>query len=174
MHTNDTASPWFVEHASLVAPAARLLDVAAGHGRHARFFANRGARVTAVDRDPAAVASLQAVSGVVAELRDLESDSWPYAVSAFDAVIVCNYLWRPSFASTLATVTSGGALIYETFMAGNERYGKPSRAEFLLQSNELLSLTRDMFRVVAFAEGPELDATGQCVAMKQKIAAIKR
>ena len=35
----------------LVAPEARVLDLASGSGRHVRWFAQRGCRVTAVDRD---------------------------------------------------------------------------------------------------------------------------
>jgi len=111
---------------------------------------------------------------VSVECRDIETDAWPYAPSSFDAIIVCNYLWRPTFASSLATIKPGGVLLYETFMDGNERYGKPSRPDFLLRSNELLTLTRDTFRVVTYEEGDEHDAVGQPFAVKQKIAAIKR
>ena len=50
----DAPSPWVVRFAPLVASGARVLDLASGGGRHARFFAARGARVVAVDRDPAA------------------------------------------------------------------------------------------------------------------------
>jgi len=45
-------SPWIVQWAGLVAAGAAVLDVAAGRGRHALFFAERGHKVTAVDRDP--------------------------------------------------------------------------------------------------------------------------
>ncbi len=38
------------------APGARVLDLAAGRGRHARYFAERGAQVLAVDRDAEALA----------------------------------------------------------------------------------------------------------------------
>ena len=118
--------------------------------------------------------SLSAIGGVTTECRDLEGDAWPYAVGSFDAIVVCNYLWRPTLASLLATIKPGGVLLYETFMDGNERYGKPSRPDFLLRSNELLKLTQDAFCVVAYVEGDELDAGGQPFALKQKIAAIKR
>jgi SAM-dependent methyltransferase len=174
MHSQESPSPWFVDHATLVAPAASLLDLACGHGRHARFFAERGARVTAVDRDAGALQSLATTQNVTTECRDLEGDTWPYATASFDAVVVCNYLWRLTFASLLATIKPGGVLLYETFMDGNERYGKPSRPDFLLRSNELLTLTRDTFRAVAYEEGDDLDAAGQAFAAKQKIAAIKR
>jgi hypothetical protein len=63
-------------------------------------------------------------------------------------------------------------LIYETFMDGNAQFGKPSRADFLLRSNELIDRTRDAFRVIAFEEGEELSA-GVPVAVKQKICAIR-
>lgn len=162
------------QHAALVSPGMAALDVACGYGRHARFFAGQGAVVTAVDRDTAALATLASLHGVTVECRDLEANLWPYQPSSFDAVIVSNYLWRPAFSGLLATLKPGGVLLYETFTDGNERYGKPSRPDFLLRSNELLVLTRDAFRVVAFEEGDELDATGRPVAVKQKIAAVKR
>jgi SAM-dependent methyltransferase len=173
MHSQRTPSAWFVRHAALVRSEASVLDLACGHGRHARFFAERGAHVTAVDRDITALQSLVATQNVATESRDIEGNAWPYTGGSFDAIMVCNYLWRPTFASLLATIKPGGVLLYETFMDGNERYGKPSRPDFLLRSNELLNLTRDTFRVIAFDEGDELDVSGKPFATKQKIAAIK-
>ncbi|HEX5862899.1 MAG TPA: class I SAM-dependent methyltransferase, partial [Casimicrobiaceae bacterium] len=58
---SDAPSPWVVRFAPLVARGARVLDVASGLGRNALVLAARGARVVAVDRDPAALA---AVAGV--------------------------------------------------------------------------------------------------------------
>ena len=174
MHDQQQPAPWFVRHAGLIGAGTSLLDVACGHGRHARFFAQRGAEVTAIDRDVTALQSLDATNNVTVVCRDIEGQAWPFAPHAFDTVIVCNYLWRPAFAALLATIKPGGVLLYETFMDGNERYGKPSRPDFLLRSNELLALTREAFRVVAFEEGDERDAAGQPCATKQKIAAIKR
>ena len=166
-------APWFTRHASLVAAGARLLDVACGSGRHARLFAERGVQVTAVDRDAVALQSLTGVDGVAIEHRDIEREAWPYTPNSFDAMIVCNYLWRPNFDALLATLKPGGVLLYETFMDGNERYGKPSRPDFLLRSNELIARAHPAFRVVAFAEGDELNASGESIAVKQKVAAIK-
>ncbi len=173
MHSQDTPSAWFIHHAPLIKPLAKVLDIACGQGRHAHFFAQRGAHVTAVDRDAAALKYLAATQNVTTECRDLEGDVWPYGSSSFDAIIVCNYLWRPTFAALLATLKPGGALLYETFMDGNGRYGKPSRPDFLLRSNELIARLQPAFRVVAFEEGDELDAMGRIIAVKQKIAAIK-
>ena len=43
-------------------------------------------------------------------------------------------------------------MIYETFSAGNETVGKPSRPDFLLQPGELLARCEGM-RIVAFEDG---------------------
>lgn len=161
-------------HAARIQADDTLLDVACGRGRHARYFAERGARVTAVDRDGEALTALADVANVLTEARDLEGAPWPYAAASFDAVLVCNYLWRPTRDLLLATVRPGGVLLYETFMAGNEAYGKPSRPDFLLQPNELLAWTAAAFEVVAFEQGPERDARDNIVSIKQKIAAIRR
>jgi len=39
-----------VQWAGLIAPGATVLDVAAGRGRHSRFFADRGHAITALER----------------------------------------------------------------------------------------------------------------------------
>ncbi len=173
MHSQDVPSAWFIRHAPLIKRFATVLDVACGHGRHARFFAQRGAHITAVDRDAAALQYVAAIPNVATECRDLEGDAWPYAAMSFDAILVCNYLWRPTFDDLLATLKPGGVLLYETFMDGNEQHGKPSRSDFLLRSNELLARTRQVFRVVAFEEGSEINGNGEIFAVKQKIAAVK-
>lgn len=174
MHEQSDASAWMREHAALIVAGSRVLDVACGRGRHARYLAGLGARVTAVDRDVEALAALAGVPNVQVEVHDLEGAPWPYRDASFDAVVVCNYLWRASQDALLGTLRPGGVLLYETFMIGNEAYGKPSRPDFLLRSNELLAWTGERFDIVAFRQGPERDASGRIVAVKQKIAAIKR
>jgi hypothetical protein len=50
------------------------------------------------------------------------------------------------------SLDDGGVLIYETFMAGNERYGRPSSPDFLLRPGELLEAFRAL-SLVAFEQG---------------------
>ncbi len=74
-------------------------------------------------------------------LADLEGGPWPYrGRSASTAIVVTNYLHRPLLPVLRDSLEPGGVLIYETFAAGNERYGRPSNPEFLLQPGELLEL----------------------------------
>ena len=173
MHDDATPSPWMVRHAQLVKPKSSLLDVACGRGRHANFFARHGALVTAVDIDDAALASFRGFHDIVQERRDLEKYGWPYAPESFDCIVVCNYLWRPSAMALLASIKPGGLLLYETFMDGNERFGSPSRQDFLLRTNELSQWIDGAFDPVAFAQNHEFGQGGVPIAKKQKIAAIK-
>ena len=67
-------------------------------------------------------------------------------------MVVTHYLWRPLWPAILGSVAVGGFLIYETFAAGNEALGKPSRPDFLLQPGELLRVCAD-WHVVAYEHG---------------------
>jgi SAM-dependent methyltransferase len=139
--------------AARVPRGARVLDVAAGTGRHARLFAERGCAVTAVDRDGEALSQLRDTP-VRCVIADLENAPWPLAGERFDAVIVTNYLWRALLPAIAASVAPRGVLIYETFAAGNARYGRPSNPDFLLQPGELLQLARDaQLHVLAYEDG---------------------
>jgi SAM-dependent methyltransferase len=152
-HDVQSPSAWVVRWAPLVRPAGDVLDLACGSGRHARYFAARGCRVLAVDRDDAALASLAGATGVVTKAADLEGAAWPFAVSSFDAIVVANYLHRPLFGPILDALRPGGVLVYETFMAGNERFGKPSNPHFLLRPGELLETVHGRLEVVGFEQG---------------------
>lgn len=115
-----------------------------------RWLQSQGCQVVGVDRDAQALSSAQAFGEVLC--ADLENAEWPFVRQQFDAVLVTNYLWRPRFADLLACLKPEGVLIYETFSAGNETVGKPSRTDFLLQPTELLTVCKDL-RLVAFEEG---------------------
>ncbi|MEO7253331.1 MAG: class I SAM-dependent methyltransferase [Casimicrobium sp.] len=173
MHDQTTPSAWMIRHAGFVKAKTTLLDVASGRGRHSKFFASRGVLVTAVDRDAAALTSIRGTNGVTIEQRDLENNPWPYAPESFDCIVVCNYLWRPTAAALIATLKPGGLLLYETFMVGNERFGSPSRPDFLLRPNELLQWVSGSFKSIAFEQNQEMGLDGTPIAMKQKIAAFK-
>jgi SAM-dependent methyltransferase len=152
-HELQAPSPWVVRWAGLIPAGGAVLDVAAGHGRHARHLAAQGYRVTAVDRDPAVLAGLAEVAGVRTVLVDLEGAPWPLEPGAFDGVVVANYLHRPLFDALTASLAPGGVLVYETFMQGNERYGRPSNPDFLLRPYELADAWRGRLAVVAFEQG---------------------
>jgi SAM-dependent methyltransferase len=169
--TAPTASPWLQRWAHLLPPGGRVLDLACGRGRHLRWLAERGFRVTGIDRDAAALAAAQDLADAgQAELieADVENGPWPCPGRQFDAVVVTNYLWRPLWPKVLAALAPGGVLVYETFAAGNETVGKPSRPDFLLQHGELLQRCAGL-RIVAYEDG-FLDAPARFV---QRVVALQ-
>jgi SAM-dependent methyltransferase len=146
-HIELTAPSAWVERWAALIPAGRVLDLACGAGRHARFLAARGFEVVAVDREP------QSIPGARFLRADLEDGSpWPLPGERFQGIVVTNYLYRPLFSLIERSLAPGGLLIYETFMQGNERYGKPSNPAFLLAPGELWRAFGGL-HVIAFEQG---------------------
>ena len=160
----DKPSEWVVRWA----PQVRLgpvLDLACGNGRHARFFRDLGFEVVAVDREPGRIEKVEIIR------TDLEDGSpWPLEGHSFGAIVVANYLHRPLFPRIAEALAPGGVLIYETFMAGNERFGKPSNPAFLLRQGELKAAFASL-DILAFEEGEVAEPKP---AMVQRICAIRR
>lgn len=173
-HGAEPASDWVTRWSHLVKARGSVLDVACGHGRHARWFYGLKHTLTLVDRSQAAIDSITipalACDKVVA---DIENGPWPLTGRQFDAVVVTNYLWRPLIPTLLASLAPGGVLIYETFAAGNETVGKPSRPDFLLQPGELLQICKDL-RVVTFEDGFIQRSGNTSPRFVQRIVAIRQ
>lgn len=136
-----------------------VLDLASGQGRNARLFAERGLQVVAVDREAQAIPGVEFVK---ANLED--GNPWPFEGQRFAAIVVTNYLHRPLFPYLTGSLEDGGVLIYETFMIGNEKFGRPSNPDFLLRPGELLEAFASL-AVVAFEQG---------VVERPKPAAVQR
>jgi SAM-dependent methyltransferase len=162
-HHVDAPSAWVVRWAPLITHGT-VLDVACGSGRHAKFFLSMNLRAVAVDRDPRIIPATRFIQA------DLENgDPWPLPGARFEGVVVTNYLHRPLFPRLLEMLAPGGVLIYETFMLGNERFGKPSNPAFLLRPGELLEAFKDL-TVIGFEEGEVRDPKP---AMIQRLCAVQ-
>ena len=167
----DQPSTWVRRFVPLVRQGGRVLDLAAGGGRHTRLLLDMGFAVTAVDRD---VTALQSFAGVRCAVRDIDLETAdPAAAMAalgggYDGVVVTNYLHRPLFPGIAAALAPDGVLIYQTFAAGNQRLGRPRNPDFLLQPGELLDAFGGL-TIVAFEQG---EVTLPRPAVIQRIAAI--
>lgn len=167
--TSAAPSDWITRWAAGVAPGARVIDLAAGSGRNVGPLLARGARVVAVDRDPAALASID--PRVERLEADLEEGPWRLPRGAFDVVVVCNYLYRPRLALLPDLLAPGGMLLYETFAVGNERFGRPSNPAFLLRPGELLEVAGRGGLVVAGYEDGVVEAPRR--ARVQRLCALR-
>jgi SAM-dependent methyltransferase len=169
-HGQEAPSAWVQRWSHLIPAGGTVLDLACGHGRHMKWFASHGHRVTGVDRSPEAIAAVATWGEAL--VADIENGPWPLLQAGqarqFDAVVVTNYLWRALFPRILQSLAPGGVLLYETFASGNETVGKPSRPDFLLQPGELLRAFADL-RVVAYEDGFQ----DQPERFVQRIAAVR-
>jgi SAM-dependent methyltransferase len=155
-HSTRPPSTWVASFLPdvMVGQVKTLLDVACGNGRHIALARARGYSVTGLDRDISQVTGFfQAGSKdsdppptfvpVALCQVDLETTApWPIAGKRFDVVIVTNYLHRPRLPDIIAHVADDGMLIYETFATGQQRFGRPSNPDFLVQPGELLRVVQ--------------------------------
>lgn len=138
--------------------------MACGCGRHARFLAQLGYSVTAVDREPQAIESVRFIQA------DLEDGSpWPLPGERFQGIVVTNYLNRPLLPVLADSLAPGGVLLYETFMLGNQRYGRPSNPAFLLRPGELWQAFGGL-QVIAFEQGTLAEPKA---AMMQRLCGVR-
>lgn len=157
-------SAWVLRFAPLIRAGGKVLDLAAGSGRHTRVLLQMGMRVRAVDRDVGALAGLdcEAIGA------DLETGAPWELGGGYDGIVVVNYLHRPLLPAIGGALAPGGILIYETFALGNERFGRPSNPAFLLRPGELLDAFAGL-SVIAFEQGAVIRPRR---AMIQRLAAV--
>ncbi len=151
-HRRGPPSAWVERFAERVKAGGNVLDLACGSGRHSRYMLERGHPVTACDIDISDLADLTEMPGLEIVQADLENAPWPFANRQFSAIIVTNYLHRPLFPDILTALAPEGILIYETFAAGNEVFGKPRNPDHLLQRGELLSGILGGLTIIAYED----------------------
>jgi rhodanese-related sulfurtransferase len=139
----------------------RAADLASGAGRDAVWLALQGFEVEAWDRAPEALARArelaQRCGTRVATIEcDLERDRPPLPEGRYALICCFRFLDRSLPARIVRALAPGGVVVYETFRAGQERFGKPKRGQFLLRSGELASAFAGL--QVLHSEEPSPDA----------------
>jgi SAM-dependent methyltransferase len=157
-------------------PAGTALDIASGVGRHAIWLARRGWRVRLLDisdigiglaeKNAAKVLGPVAkeflISAEVADLNEMRD----FGREQYDLVMVFFYLQRELFPALVATLKSGGLLIYKTYTTEQTRHaGGPSHPMFLLQPNELLHAFESL-RILEYRETIVEKGVAELVAQK--------
>ena len=170
---HDPPSPfietWVPRLAGPVPAQRRALDVAMGRGRHAVVLAKAGFRVFGVDsqldRVQQATARVHGAGHAIASwCADLTIS--PLPVSRFDLVVVTRYLQRDLFPALVASLTPGGAILYETFTEAQRARGRgPTSPENLLKAGELPFYFAAL-EVLFFDEVLEPDAVARLAARK--------
>jgi SAM-dependent methyltransferase len=119
-------TPLLVETASKLKPG-RALDLACGTGRNAIWLAEHGWQVTAVDRSPITIPTVDM------HVADLEKHEFTIKEASFDLIAVCYYLQRDLFEAVKCGVKPGGValVIVHLVEPGHEQ------SRFSLQPGEL-------------------------------------
>jgi len=136
-------------------PRGRALDIATGKGRNALFLAQQGFEVEGIDISAAALADAERCARekllrVTWRQADLETAVLPAAY--YDLIVKINYLERSLVPQIKSALKTGGFVIFETYLTGQEAMGHPKNPAYLLGQNELLELFRG-FRVLLYREG---------------------
>ncbi|MBI2854377.1 MAG: methyltransferase domain-containing protein [Chloroflexi bacterium] len=166
---------WLVDNIELL-PKGRALDVAMGKGRNAIFLAGSGFDVEGVDiSNEAVAASLESArnAGVVikAQVADLEGNEYRIAAGAYDLIICFDYLQRSLLPDIKAGLKPGGMVVYETYIVGQDQFGRPRNPEHLLKHNELLNMFRD-FRCLRYREGLVEEDKVKASIVAQNVACV--
>jgi SAM-dependent methyltransferase len=109
-------SPLLVETATKLKPG-RALDLACGTGRNAVWLAEHGWQVTAVDRSPITIPTVDT------HVADLEKHEFPIGEARWDLIAVCYYLQRDLFEPIKRGLKPGGVaiVIVHIFEPGHEQ-----------------------------------------------------
>ena len=145
---------WVKKYAARIPSSKLVLDLACGSGKNTRFLLESGYNVVALDRDVSRLADISHNQNLEIYEFDLETGSkFPFYKREFSGIVVTNYLYRPILDDLTTALGFGGVLIYQTFMVGNEAYGRPNNPNFLLKKNELKDVFEKQLDVIAFEEG---------------------
>jgi SAM-dependent methyltransferase len=138
----DAPAAWLVEHGDLLTGGGRALDVACGDGRNARYLAQRGYHVDAIDASSVAVEALRRAArerGLAITPRVVDLEREPLPAGPYDVVVTMNFLQRDLFGALQDALAPGGLLIYETLgQAHVEELGRSFNPAYLLEDGELL------------------------------------
>ncbi len=140
-----------------LAPDARSgLDLAGGAGHHAVWLVQQGWRMVLADWSEAALAIAREKAAALPANNTLETvqgaaldvlTRFQEQERRFGFVLVSFFLDRAVLPLLPRVLASGGLLLYRTYTVDNERLGNPRgprNPEYLLRSQELLEVYRDM------------------------------
>ena len=143
------------EHIDLL-PRGKALDIAMGEGRNAVFLAKNGFDVDGCDISEIAIRKAQELAKennvkIHAFVEDLETYKLPK--EAYDVIACFYYLQRDLVPQMKEALKPGGMIIYETYTIENWDRGLegPKNKDYLLKSNELLNLFKDL-KIIYYRE----------------------
>lgn len=123
-------------------PDGRALDVATGLGRNARFLADHGYRVDAIDvsREGLELARERTDPDAQIEWIEADVDEYAFPERAYAVAVVSYYRNTDRLSDVLSALVPGGVLVYEHPVSSPDERDPSSHA---FAPNELLHATLD-------------------------------
>lgn len=155
-HASQTPSALLINNLARF-PKGKALDIACGRGRNTLYLAAQGYAAEGFDRDPEAIAFLNAEAqrrglSCAGTEADLEGER-PLPETRYDLITCFYYLDRNIVPEMKSHLKVGGVLVYETFLIDqHEKFGKPGRKTFCWDHNELLRSFFDL-QILFYFEG---------------------
>ncbi len=142
-------------HAHLLPPCGKALDIASGLGGNTLLMAGKGLDTHAWDISQIALDKLTSFAkerglNITTQQRDVEQE--PPLKTSFDIIVVSQFLYRPICSNLVAALKPGGLLFYQTWHTNKPTDSGPSNPSFLLLPNELPNLFKDLEMVFHYEE----------------------
>ena len=136
------------------------LDIACGNGDHSIFLANEGWEVSSIDIKKQSFKEFKNIHYFEIDLESCQQNfikKPPFDIS-YDLIIIFRYLNIPLLKKLPNYLKKNGIMICETFMEGNEKYGRQKTPNFLLKKNELKKLSSNDLKLIMFKQGEKINS----------------
>jgi tellurite methyltransferase len=151
-------------------PGRKALDIACGEGRNSIFLARRGFTVTGIDiSEEGLTKAARWATGEGLEIAFLRANLEGYLFTErYDLILNFNFLLRDLIPGTVAALSPGGVLLFDTILDSPALPGV-HRKEFLLQPGELPAIFAQFPGTVLHYEERPLDVspTAKLIFRKQ-------
>jgi SAM-dependent methyltransferase len=143
------------EHVGIL-PRGKALEIAMGEGRNAVFLAKNGFEVDGCDISEVAIKKaheLARENDVTIHTFVADLETYPLPKNTYDVIACFYYLQRDIVPQMKEALKPGGTIIYETYTMENWEHGfeGPKNKDYLLKSNELLNLFKDL-KIIYYRE----------------------
>lgn len=139
--------PLLRQHRALLEGRGDALDVACGKGQNARYLAECGNRVVAMDISIVALRACRRRlkgSGLPVSLLAMDLDFFRPRGASFDLIVVIRYLNRPLIPRLKEALRPGGVMVYATFNANYLREKPSFNPRFVVELGELSAAFADL------------------------------
>ncbi len=135
------------------APGHSAIDLASGTGRNARYLAQEGFEVDAVDISAVALERLaKETEGFPIRCLERDLDHFTPEKERYDLLVMTNFLDRDLIARCAKSMKSGALFLIETYMDHPQNEKQNSHPDFLLAPQELKHFFNQDFTLLAYKE----------------------